>query len=346
MNWWRRRPEVRGESSFTESRLLEQFTRAIAGQVRHGALGGLQCAAGAVSRAFAAAEVEGDDGLLDPSTLYQMGFDLVREGQSLWLLDVGTGRLRLSRASTGSDVYEGGADQASWTYRLTLAGPSITTTVRASADRVIHIRQNSDPTCPWRGRSGLEVAQSSGGLASTLVHALTAEGEVPVTRIIPQPQGDSQSTANSIRKAIQDGLRLSLPETVASGGGSGRVSAPLTDWKPYRLGPEYMAGGVELHALALQEVASVCGLPPALAPGADAAGPALRESFRQFVQLAVLPMGRILEAEVSRVLERPVRLIHHELASADVAARARAFKSLVENDVTKARALELVGWAS
>ena len=45
-------------------------------------------------------------------------------------------------------------------------------------------------------------------------------------------------------------------------------------------------------------------------------------------------------------MERPVRLIHHELASADVAARARAFKSLVENDVAKDRALELVGWAS
>ena len=109
MNWWRRRPEVRGESSFTESRLLEQFTRAISSNVRHGALGGLQCAASAVARAFAAAEVSGDDGLLDPSTLYEMGFDLVREGQSLWLLDGGTGRLRLSRASTGSDVYQGAA---------------------------------------------------------------------------------------------------------------------------------------------------------------------------------------------------------------------------------------------
>ena len=99
-------------------RLLEQFTRAIAGQVRHGALGGLQCAASAIARAFAAAGVEGDDGLLDPTTLYAMGFDLVREGQSLWLLDVGTGRPRLSRASTGSDVYEGAADRESWTYRL------------------------------------------------------------------------------------------------------------------------------------------------------------------------------------------------------------------------------------
>ena len=346
MSWWRRRPEVRGESSFTETRLLEQFTRAVSSNVRHGALGGLQCAASAIARAFAAAGVENDDGLLDATTLYSMGFDLVREGQSIWLLDVGTGRPRLSRASTGSDVYEGAADRESWTYRLTLPGPSVTTTVRASADRVIHIRQNSDPTCPWRGRSGLEVAQSSGGLASTLVHALTAEGEVPVSRIIPQPQGDSQSTANSIRNAITTGLRLALPETVAAGGGSGRASAPLTDWKPYRLGPDYMAGGVELHALALQEVASVCGLPPALAPGAAAAGPALRESFRQFVALTVQPLGRILEAEVSRVMERPVRLIHHELASADVVSRARAYKALIENDVDKARALELVGWAS
>ena len=288
----------------------------------------------------------GDDGLLDASTLFSMGFDLVREGQSVWLLDVGTGRLRLSRASTGSDVYQGAADRESWTYRLTLPGPSVTTTVRASADHVIHIRQNSDPTCPWRGRSGLEVAQSSGGLAATLVSALTAEGEIPITRIIPQPQGNSQNTADSIRKAIGTGLRLALPESVASGGGAGRSSAPLTDWKPYTIQPEYMAAGVELHALALQETAAVCGLPAPMVPGADAAGPAAREAFRQFVALSVQPLGRILEAEVSRVLERDVRLQHHQLASADVASRARAYKALIENDVDKARALELVGWAS
>ena len=166
--------------------------------------------------------------------------------------------------------------------QVTLPGPSITHTVRASADQVIHIRQNSDPTCPWRGRSGLAVAQASGGLAATLVRALTAEGEVPVTRIIPQPQGDSQTTADSIRHAITTGLRLALPETVAGGGGAGRSSAPLTDWKPYRLGPEYMAAGVELHALALQETAGVCGLPAPMVPGSAAAGPAHREAFRQF----------------------------------------------------------------
>ena len=105
-----------------------------------------------------------------------------------------------------------------------------------------------------------------------------------------------------------------------------------------------MAAGVDLHALALQEVASVSGLPAPMVPGAASAGPALREAFRQFVALTVQPLGRILEAEVSRVLERPVRLQHHQLASADVASRARAYKALIENDVAKDRALELVGW--
>ena len=132
----------------------------------------------------------------------------------------------------------------------------------------------------------LEVAQSSGGLAATLVRGLTAEGEIPSLRI--------------------------------------------TDWKSYTIQPEYMAAGVQLHALALQEVAGVCGLPAARVPGAAAAGPGHREAFRQFVALTVQPLGRILKAEVSRVLERPVRLRHHDLASADVAARARAFKALID----------------
>ena len=157
----------------------------------------------------------------------------------------------------------------SWTYRLTLQGPSITTTVRASAEQVVHIRHNSDPTCPWRGRSGLEVAQSSGALAGTLVRGLTAEGEIPSLRIIPQPFGQSQTAADSIRAAVNSGLRLALPETTAAGGGAGRSSAPLTDWKSYTIQPEYAAAGVELHALALQETAGVCGLPAAMVPGAD-----------------------------------------------------------------------------
>ena len=264
MSWWRRHTEVReAEGGYTEIQLLDQLTRAISGNVRHGALGGLQCAAGAVARAFAAAEVDGDaEGLLDPTTLYQMGFDLVREGQTIWLLEAGTGGLRLSRASTGTDVYQGAAAAESWIYRVTTNGPSITATVRASADRVIHIRQNSDPTCPWRGRSGLAVAQSSGGLAATPGARAHCRGRSPLSRAsFHSRRATLRPRLTASAMPSEQGLRLALPETVASGGGAGRSSAPLTNWKPYRLGPEYMAAGVDLHALALQETAGVCGLP-------------------------------------------------------------------------------------
>ena len=74
--------------------------------------------------------------------------------------------------------------------------------------------------------------------------------------------------------------------------------------------------------------AGVCGLPAPMVPGSNAAGPAWRESFRQFVALSVQPLGRILEAEVSRVLEAPVTMTHHTLAAADVASKARAYKAL------------------
>ena len=126
-----------------------------------------------------------------------------------------------------------------------MPGPSTTTTVRASADQVIHIRQNSDPTCPWRGRSGLAVAQSSGGLAATLVRGLTAEGDIPSLRIIPQPFGQSQTAADSIRGAVSTGLEAG---SARDDGERRRVPedrrAPLTDWKSYTIQPEYMAAGV------------------------------------------------------------------------------------------------------
>ncbi len=150
--------------------------------------------------------------------------------------------------------------------------------------------------------------------------------------------------ADNLRAAISQGLRLALPETTMAGAGAGRIAAPQTDWKPYRLGAEWTEAGVRLQALALQETAGVCGLPAALVPGANAAGPAAREAFRQFLSLTVIPLGRILEAEAARVLELPVALQHHELAAADVAGRARAVGTLVENGVDRERALTLVGW--
>ena len=137
--------------------------------------------------------------------------------------------------------------------------------------------------------------------------------------------------------------RLALPTTTAKGFGSGATNAPQADWVPRRFGPEYQPGDASLYQAVTAAVLSACGVPPALAEP-SAAGPGQRESWRAFLVGTVQPLAALLEAEVSRVLERPVVLRHHRLAAADVASRARAVHVLVESGVDVAAARELVGW--
>ena len=72
--------------------------------------------------------------------------------------------------------------------------------------------------------------------------------------------------------------------------------------------------------------------------------------------LAVEPLADIEDGQVlvgaatavevasATLVRQPVALQHHELAAADVAGRARAVGTLVENGVDRERALTLVGW--
>ncbi len=115
-------PEARAAGDYTDQQLAS-WLRAVTGSVRAGALAGLQVAAGAVARAFAAATVEGDDRLLDPLTLDDVGFDLVTRGEAVYLLGAGRGGLTLTRASTGTAVY-GGPEPDTWRYTITAPGPS------------------------------------------------------------------------------------------------------------------------------------------------------------------------------------------------------------------------------
>ena len=315
------------------------------GTVRDAALGGLQIAAGRVARALSVATVEGDGGLLTPATLADMGYDLVRQGEALHLLTVDLdGRMALLRASTTVPVVAGNADPRTWRYSLNVAGPSVDRTVAAVAGEVCHVRINASPWQPWRGRSGLRVAASTGKLSTALVDALADESALPIKRLMVQPQG-ANTDRDTLRANLQDkSFQFAFPTTTAAGYGGGRSQAPLQDWKPIPLGPDWGNGGTDLHSLALQEVIAVCGVPPALAPGANAAGPTLREAQREFLTTTIQPYGDLIAAEASRVLERPVTIHHHALAAADVAARARGVHVLTEAGVQLERAMMLVGW--
>ena len=337
--------EVRQQGAEGLDLIARALSGAGTGTVRDAALGGLQIAAGRVARALSVATVEGDGGLLTPDLLASAGYDLIRQGESLHLLTVDIdGRMTLLRASTTVPVVSGMADPRTWRYSLSVAGPSIDRTVSACAAEVCHSRINASPWQPWRGRSPLRVAASTGRLASALVEALGDESNLPVKRLFAMPQNAGVDT-NTLRAGLQDkSYQFAFPTTTAAGFGGGRASAPLTDWKPLVVGPDWSKGGAELHTLVLQEVMAVCGVPPALAPGAAAAGPTLREANREFLTTTVQPLGTLIAAEASRVLERPVTIHHHALAAADVAARARGVHVLTQAGVKLERALELVGW--
>ena len=338
--------ELRGVAGgYEDQHLQAAFPGLSAGAVQAAALGAVQAAAGAVARAMATADVDGDGGALDAQTLFAVGYDLVRHGQFVALLDINTdGTARLLRADANVPTY-GGPDRESWRYTLTIGGPSHTRTLNAPAAAVVHVLHNSASITPWRGRSPIAVAASSGSLAAKIAHSLTGEADIPSVRVTPMPAGQLPSTA----KLIADRLRrggLVFPETAISGGGQGRVGAPITDWKGNRYGFDAPDSAVKLHQLMHEEIGAAVGVPPAMMAGARSAGPAMREAFRQFLLVTVQPLAALVAAEVGRVVESPVRLSFDGLAAADAAGRARAVHVLTEAGIDKVDAMRRAGWVS
>ena len=100
------------------------------------ALGALETAAGLWSRGFAAAEVEGTAALPAP-VLAHIARELVRRGESIHVIDVREGRVRLIPVGTW-DV-RGGPAPEDWFYRCDVFGASEHHTFVRPASSVLHV---------------------------------------------------------------------------------------------------------------------------------------------------------------------------------------------------------------
>ena len=337
--------ETRGGGDYTDA-LLASYFAAATGRIQASAVAGVQAAAGIVGRALASATIEGDGGAVDPHLLEGIGTDLIRAGRFLGRLTVGPGgRVRLLRAGAVASVVYGDADPDSWRYSLSMGGPSSARTVWATADEVVNVRINSDSYRPWEGIAPLSRAVASGQLAARLSSSLGDEADIVVSRIIPIAQGSGEGAANQLSKAISGTLpgRLAFPETQLAGGGAGRSSAPLRDFGSTRTGFEAPVSAATIYAHLFSEVCEVCGVPGALVNPASA-GPAAREAWRRLTVGTVEPFARLIESELSRVLERPVVIKLRRLGGVDAAGRARALHVLVEAGFEKDEAADLLGW--
>ena len=122
MRWpWQRleKRESGGDFSDAVVRLLESQAAGTAADASSTAA--VEAASGALSRAFAAAEVVGEDWAQDavsPTVLAQIGRDLIRNGDSMHVIRMGhDGTVQLIPASSWH--WEGSHDPDSWTVRAT-----------------------------------------------------------------------------------------------------------------------------------------------------------------------------------------------------------------------------------
>ena len=129
-------------------------------------------------------------------------------------------------------------------------------------------------------------------------------------------------------------------ETTAAGWDEGKAAAPQRDWQSTRLGPAPPAVLAEIRRDAFEHVLAATGTPPSLFTDAD--GTAQREAVRRWHLGTVLPLARILEAELSAKLETPVQL-RFDNYPLDLAGRAQAFQKLVAGGVAVNEALMTAG---
>ena len=329
-------PEIRSDATAT---LIEALTLAAGStSARTWAAGAVETAAGLWARGLSSADVP--SGVpVGPRLLAEVGRDLARRGEAVYLLDVApAGRLRLLRATT-YDVWGDSPDPADWWYRLSCTAPRTTRTVTAPAASVFHVRYATEPHSPARGIAPLTYASYTGQLMGALEQSLGYEAGGAVARLVALPEGHNNppALADAIRTARGKTL---LPETVANGWGD-RNAAPKTDWKPARLGADPPAGLVSLRGAVESTVLSVFGIPSALGPAGLTDGTAQRESARRLWALTIQPLASLVAEELSRVLEQPVALTFGRAAQADLAAKARAVGGLVKAGVALDRAMGL-----
>ena len=332
--------EVRsGENSYTDlvlAGLLAQQGRGAA--AAEWASGAVQSASGLWARCLSVAT--SDLEAVTPDLLGAIGFDLGIVGEHVSVLQVdGSGRVSLLRAASWN--ISGGADPATWMYDVSLSSPTGTHTRVVPADGVLHVRYLPDNRTPWRGVAPWKRAPSLSKLTAEVEAALVREVRLPTKIIIPMPQGANIDT-NTLRSDFQNpDFQVASPTTVAAGFGAGRSSAPLTDWKVTRLKSEPEESLVGLCKDVPGQIGVLYGIPNVLTSGSGSETQT-REAFRRFVLTAIEPVALIVSRELTRVFEVPVELDLSELAHADIAGRARAFKALTAAGMSPSDAAEFV----
>ena len=299
-----------------------------------------EACAGLIARSLALATVHPQNAItaaVSPAWLRRLGYDLVRSGEHLAVIDVDrTGRARLHPATTW--IMHGGRP---WEALVNVPAPDGSETRRVTEAGAVSILWAENELQPWRGRGPLSGASLTSGLLAAAHRSLGAEQSQPTGALMPVPKATDTETA-SLRAELARSGRLTLVESTASGWSQGADDAPRGDWQQRRIGADPPAGSVDLQDSAAKQVVAACGVPLELLTDVPAAS--RREAYRQFVSTTVEALGGIIAEELSAKLETlDLKLSFERLHASDMAGRARAAGSLVKAGWTPQEAADAVG---
>ena len=347
MRWpWSKTEQRESGGDFSDAvvRLIESQAASTAADASSTAA--VEAASGALSRAFATAEVQADawiQEIVTPAFLAQVGRDLIRNGDNMHAIRMsGAGDVQLIPASSWH--WEGSHDPESWTCRVTCYGPSTSTTWNLPAESIVFVRWGSSPGQTYVGTGPLSWAHTTARLQSETERSLADEAQGPLAQLLAVPQDGGDGGDDDPLKAMKADIakargKALLVETSSAGWGEGKTAAPQRDWKAERLGPKPPESMPMIARQTFAAVLSACGCSMAMFDDSD--GTSKREAQRIFLHGRVRPLGRMLAAELSAKLETEIALNFDQLYMHDLAGRAQAFQKLIAGgmDVTKAATL-------
>ena len=346
MRWPWQKTERRSSGGYSDAILRIIAGKATGTDADALATAGVEAAAGALSRAFMSCRVAGDARIasaLPGAVLGRVGRDLVRQGDSLHVIDTDGGSLRLLPAA--SWTVEGEADPETWRFKAEIGGPTETRSVRRPWAGVVYVQWASHPGRPHEGEGPMACAPESGKLAAAIEATLAAELGGPVGSVIPvpsvdQPEGEGDPL-EGMTTAIRDlGGGVFLAETTQAGWQGDRSERPRGDWRPARIGGSPPAATVQLRQHALAGVLAACGVPVALLEPAD--GTAAREALRRFWIGTVVPLLRILKAEIETKLEGDCEF-RFDPYVLDMTGRAKVYTDLRAAEIPEDEARRMAG---
>lgn len=240
---WSKR-EIRQDAGYTDA-IVRALLAASTGEVTSGLTAGVEIAAGWWQRAFQSAELQ-PAGVVADMIQPHLGFigrSLVQRGEAIFHIDTEDG-LTLLPALTAT--VDGGPNPRSWSYELTLPGPSETITRTVAADRVLHLTYATSAANPWKGISPVEASGTTRKLIDNLEKRLAEEAGESVGYLIPVPNVNSTAQLQTDIRGLKG--EVALVQSVNTGWGEGQGGVPTGDFQPRRIGANIPPSSVQLSA--------------------------------------------------------------------------------------------------